>query len=400
MKVKRTLLILASLIIVSVFGTVAYAEEGSSFQNNPIEVIEKYVNAMNEQRWDDFADLHSSEQKESLNGFFANEQNEICNNGVLNVRSAELIEVVEVKYDDVDDMLYESYDTSNDKVYVFGVDYSVEKDTKYYSSGINYNIITLVQENNKWKVKEMVAISEPQRLIDLGYEFSDNYLVTISVIKARYDGLLMNYEGEVFDTLFKSEPINNEISTRAIINTRTVPTSTTKVRYKNASGTITSINFHDYCLGVTAGEVRSTTFDGEARKASVLAIKTFTWHYIILPHGATEGYDLNSSQQAYVPDKVSENSKVTTDYNTVKSVWMESAGGAIFIAYYKAGTYANQSSYKNGGELKQNGSRWLLDNDSSITNCYKVLHYYYDSSTASTGGAIKFFNDSKTELYY
>lgn len=53
--------------------------------------------------------------------------------------------------------------------------------------------------------------------------------------------------------------------------------------------------------------------------------------HIIVPHGASEGYDVNSTQQAYAPTKVSENTKVTTDYNAVKSVWMESNGGAIFI---------------------------------------------------------------------
>ncbi|MEG2774106.1 MAG: hypothetical protein RR906_01725, partial [Acetivibrio sp.] len=100
---------------------------------------------------------------------------------------------------------------------------------------------------------------------------------------------------------------------------------------------------------------------------------------------------------AYAPTKVSENTKVTTDYNAVKSVWMESNGGAIFTAYYKAGTYADQTSYKNGGDFKQNGARWLYDNNKATT--YKaLLKYYYDSSTASTNGAIRFFDNNKNEL--
>ena len=102
-------------------------------------------------------------------------------------------------------------------------------------------------------------------------------------------------------------------------------------------------------------------------------------------------------QQSYKPDKVSENTKVTEDYDAVKSVWMESYGGAIFAAYYKAGVNSDQSKYKNGGEFKQNGALWLYNNDVATT--YKdLLKYYYDSSSASKDGAIRFFDDNKNEL--
>ena len=61
-----------------------------------------------------------------------------------------------------------------------------------------------------------------------------------------------------------------------------------------------------------AGELRGVEFDGVVRRAQAIAIKTFTWHFIIVPKDPVEGYDVNNVQQNYYPEKVSENSKVTT----------------------------------------------------------------------------------------
>lgn len=385
-KIWSTLLLGVIMMCLSTNYTQAAEEPAAS-------VVEKYVQAMNEHDWNEFTNLHAVEERNSLQQFFENSVNQMEHAGVLNVENASLVELVEINLTDAKDMLYKEYDVNETKVFVFGVDYNVYGDSKYYSSGINYNFITFVKEDGVWKVSEMLPIENPNKLVGYGYKFSDNFDTVIYVMDARQNGYLVNYEGEVFGTITGE----SGFSTFAVINTRTVPTNTTTVRYKNGSGTIEKLNFHSYCLGVLAGEVRATSFDGTVRQAQAIAIKTFTWHYIIVPHGATEGYDVNSTQQAYAPTKVSENTKVTTDYNAVKSVWMESNGGAIFTAYYKAGTYADQTSDKNGGDFKQNGARWLYDNNKATT--YKaLLKYYYDSSTASTDGAIRFFDNNKKEL--
>lgn len=359
----------------------------------PENVVEAYVRSMNEQSWSAFSDLHAAEKKESLQQFFANPENEAEHTGVLNVTAADLTELVEIDLADAEDMLYEEYDPEASKVYVFGVDYDVHEDTKYYSSGVNYNFITLVNEEGEWKVREMLPIAEPEQLTASGYEFSDAYDTAVQVMEARQNGYFLNYEGEMFATLDEEAGI----TPYAVLNKRTVPTSSTTVRYKASNGTIKKLKFHDYCIGVVAGESRQKNMDGAVRQAQAIATKTFTWHFIIVPHGASEGYDVNSKQQNYYPEKVSENSKVTTDYNAVKKVWMESNGGAIFEASYSKGSYGDQSKLKNGGVFKQEGARWLKDNNKATT--YKaLLKYYYDSSNASTGGAIRFFDDNKNEL--
>lgn len=359
-------------------------------------LIKEYVEAMNDHDWSHFTDLYCEDERESFRYFFEDPINEAEHNGVLNVKNAMLKESVEIKLDDAKDMLYKEYNPGCTKVYVFGVDYDVHEESKYYSTGINYNFITFVKENNTWKVSEMIPIENPEKLVDCGYQFSDDFNAAIYIMNARKNGYFMNYEGEMFESL-SGEDTKNGMSTYAVLNKRTVPTNNTIVRYKNKKGNIKKIKFHDYCLGTLAGELRGAQFNGSVRKAQAIAIKTFTWHYIIIPFGAAKGFDVDYTLQSYLPKKISENPKVTTNYNAVKSVWMESNGGAIFTAYYKLGYYEDQIKHKHGGEFKQEGARWLRDNKIA-TSYKKLLKYYYDSSSASTGGAIRFFDDNKNEL--
>lgn len=41
------------------------------------------------------------------------------------------------------------------------------------------------------------------------------------------------------------------------------------------------------------------------------------------------------------------------------------------------------------------GCMYLLNNNSSISTYKDLLHYYYDDSPRSQGGAVQFFNASK-----
>lgn len=358
------------------------------------DVAEEFVEMINKGEQSKISSLYQTEKSKEMDAFFADEENLNNHIGVYNIISSDLLEFTEVDYSDVLNMLYEDYEECIEKpdVYVIGMDLKVIEDAKYFYKGMNYFLISFVREDDAPKIYEMVSISEPQELINKGYCFSDNYSVAIRVMDARKSGKFINGYGRTFDSIN-----GNRSFLDAVKNKRTVPTDSTKVRYRNSNKKTVSINFHDYCLGVLAGELRATKFDGAVRKAQAIAIKTFTWHYIIVPQNPTAGYDLTYASQSYVPGKISENKKVTEDYNAVKDVWMESNGGAIFAAYYKKGEYADQSSLKNGGDFKQEGARWLKDN--KIATTYKaLLKYYYDNSSASTGGAIRFFDSKKNEL--
>ena len=356
-----------------------------------VDIINNLIDYINNGEFLKIASIYQKDKSSDISKFLSEEENKNNCEGIFNVISARLIECVNIKYEDAKNMLYEEYYETPD-VCVIGLDMNVHEDTRYFYNGINYFLITFVKEDGNPKIVEMISISEPGELINKGYKFSDNFSVAINVMNARKDGKFINGYGRTFDSLN-----GNMYSLYAVKNTRDVPTDDTIVRYKNTKGKIDKIRFHSYCIGVLAGEVRGKEFDGTVRQAQAIAIKTFTWHFLIVPKGPTEGYDVTYALQSYQPTLVSENKIVTTDYNTVKGVWMESYKGAIFEASYKKGKYQDQTTLKNCGEFKQDGARWLKDN--KVATTYKaLLKYYYDDSSASTGGAIRFFDGNKNEL--
>lgn len=225
-------IVLLVLSIMNLCTVTVHAEE------RPESVIEAYVQAMDEHNWYEFSNLHCNDERVSLQQFFSDSTNVEEHVGVLNVKNASLVELKEINLEDAADMLYKEYDANNTKVFVFGVDYDVYEDSKYYSSGTNYNFITCIKEENTWKVSEMISIAEPEKLITQGYEFTNNFSTTVDVMRAREEGFYINYNGEVFAYIGGTE---DGISTYAVINTRTVPTSTTKVRLKKKDGTIEKI---------------------------------------------------------------------------------------------------------------------------------------------------------------
>lgn len=356
-------------------------------------VVKEYFNSMGTD-WNQFAELYTDEQSEGFKEFLNDSDNVQEKVGVLNVNAAMLKDVVEIKLEDADNMLAEDYDGQDVKVYAVGADFQVKQDSKYFSNGTSYYLLSLVNQNDQWKVNELAQIAEPGSLLEKGYTFNDEYAVTEDMIEARQAGYLMNGEGEIFADI-DGNPV--EATPYAILNKRTVPTDSTTISYGTYTNGVykskQSLKFHDYCLGVSAGEVKTTTFDGAARQAVNVAIKTYTWHYKIVPIDSAHGVDIKNTMQAYKPNDVSINKKVTTDYNAVKDVWMESNSGAIFEALYGAGSYNDAG--KEGGRLMQNGCRYLVSQGKSLYGC---LHYYYDNSTASSGGAIRFFDSNKNEI--
>lgn len=372
------------------------AEDMSGGQE-PNIVVQRYFETMGKS-WDEFAELYTENQVEGLKTFLKDNDNIKENVGVLNVIDASLNEVVEVSYSDVKDMLSEDYTGKNVKIFVVGAEFQVKKDNMYFSDGTIYNFLILEKENEGWKVNALNQIADPKLLKVLGYSFKSDYVATENMMEARQNGYLLNGEGEVYANI-TGNSVNNEVSTCAILNKRTVPTDETKIAYGTYKNGVfqkrKTIKFHDYCLGVSAGEVRGKEFDGTARKAVNIAIKTYTWHYKIVPIDPVHSVDIKNTMQAYKPSKVSENKKVTSDYNAVKNIWMESYKGNIFAAGYGAGKYNDTGEH--GGRLMQNGCRYLVKKKNY--SFYKCLHYYYDYSDAgSTGGPLRFFDSKKNDL--
>ena len=393
---EKVLIVIVTAIVLCF--SVHVRASGVGNKESAQEIVNEYFSLIGND-WDKFAELYTNEQINSFKNFLENEKNIREYVGVLNVRKAKLIESIEIKYDDVKDMIDEDYTGKKIKIFAVGADYDVYEDTKYFSEGIIYNFLILEEQNGQWRVNTLMQIADPSLLKMKGYHFQSDYNITENIMEARENGYLVNGKGKVFSDINEKEIDGSLVDEYAILNKRTVPTDDTTISYGTYKNGVyqnrKSIKFHDYCKGVSAGEVRVKSFDGTARKAVDIAIKTYTWHYKIVPIDPTHSVDIKNTMQSYKPEKISENKKVTSDYNAVKNIWMESYKGNIFAAGYGAGDY--NSSGKNGGRLMQNGCRYLVDKKKY--SFYQCLHYYYDYSIdGSTGGPLRFFDNNKIDL--
>lgn len=393
---EKVLIVIVTAIVLCF--SVHVRASGVGNKESAQEIVNEYFSLIGND-WDKFAELYTNEQINSFKNFLENEKNIREYVGVLNVRKAKLIESIEIKYDDVKDMIDEDYTGKKIKIFAVGADYDVYEDTKYFSEGIIYNFLILEEQNGQWRVNTLMQIADPSLLKMKGYHFQSDYNITENIMEARENGYLVNGKGKVFSDINEKEIDGSLVDEYAILNKRTVPTDDTTISYGTYKNGVyqnrKSIKFHDYYKGVSAGEVRGKSFDGTARKAVDIAIKTYTWHYKIVPIDPTHSVDIKNTMQSYKPEKISENKKVTSDYNAVKNIWMESYKGNIFAAGYGAGDY--NSSGKNGGRLMQNGCRYLVDKKKY--SFYQCLHYYYDYSIdGSTGGPLRFFDNNKIDL--
>ena len=393
---EKVLIVIVTAIVLCF--SVHVRASGVGNKESAQEIVNEYFSLIGND-WDKFAELYTNEQINSFKNFLENEKNIREYVGVLNVRKAKLIESIEIKYDDVKDMIDEDYTGKKIKIFAVGADYDVYEDTKYFSEGIIYNFLILEEQNGQWRVNTLMQIADPSLLKMKGYHFQSDYNITENIMEARENGYLVNGKGKVFSDINEKEIDGSLVDEYAILNKRTVPTDDTTISYGTYKNGVyqnrKSIKFHDYCKGVSAGEVRGKSFDGTARKAVDIAIKTYTWHYKIVPIDPTHSVDIKNTMQSYKPEKISENKKVTSDYNAVKNIWMESYKGNIFAAGYGAGDY--NSSGKNGGRLMQNGCRYLVDKKKY--SFYQCLHYYYDYSIdGSTGGPLRFFDNNQIAL--
>ena len=393
---EKVLIVIVTAIVLCF--SVHVRASGVGNKESAQEIVNEYFSLIGND-WDKFAELYTNEQINSFKNFLENEKNIREYVGVLNVRKAKLIESIEIKYDDVKDMIDEDYTGKKIKIFAVGADYDVYEDTKYFSEGIIYNFLILEEQNGQWRGNTLMQIADPSLLKMKGYHFQSDYNITENIMEARENGYLVNGKGKVFSDINEKEIDGSLVDEYAILNKRTVPTDDTTISYGTYKNGVyqnrKSIKFHDYCKGVSAGEVRGKSFDGTARKAVDIAIKTYTWHYKIVPIDPTHSVDIKNTMQSYKPEKISENKKVTSDYNAVKNIWMESYKGNIFAAGYGAGDY--NSSGKNGGRLMQNGCRYLVDKKKY--SFYQCLHYYYDYSIdGSTGGPLRFFDNNKIDL--
>lgn len=409
MKVKKFLCYALSAVMLTGMTMSVSASETTTDSLDSEEFIAEYYEAINEHDWEKVSEFYDSETAPEMMNFLTDSTNQSRHKGLLNVEHVEVVEIIDVDFCDAEYLLLEDYAGKIVDTLVVGSDYVTYEDSEFYANGVCYEVYSLVYESDGWKISEKRTVWDFEGLLDAGYKFNNQYHKTEEVIEARKEGVILNYDGEYIDYVFDEVICTDNVSDIPVaerastVTTHSIPTDDTllvyydaaKKKYHDPEG------FHTMCKAITYAEVGSDkTFGGypEARKACIVAIKTFVWHFYIIQGSKDAAYHVSSSQIAYNSEYKSTYGFLT-DYSAVQDVWMQGTSSTgdpiVFEANFKAGSNSSQTSYKGGGDLKQLGCIYLLNNDSSISTYKDLLHYYYDNSPRSKGGAVQFFDANK-----
>ncbi|MBQ7933645.1 MAG: hypothetical protein IJ327_02490 [Lachnospiraceae bacterium] len=409
MKLKKFLFCICSICVLLGMPMSVSATEVANDTFNSKEFIGAYYEAINEHDWESVSQFYDSESAEDMLFFLTNPENQRVHRGLLNVQLVEAVESVDVNITDAEYLLFEDYSGKIAATVVVGAKYTTYEDSEYYANGVCYEIYAVVYEGDGWKISEKRTVWDFEGLLNSGYVFNSVYQKTEEVVEARRDGVILNYEGEYVETVFDTLTVENTLEIpntlgRALtVTSYAIPTNTTQITYYDRdTSTYHTKGFHDMCKAITYAEVGSDATFGnyaEARKACILAIKTYVWHFYITQESKDAAYHISDSQIAY-NDAYKSTYGFLSDYAAVSDVWMQGTSSTgnpiVFEANLKKGNDSiPQDTYWHGGDLKQLGCIYLLKQENGITIYKDLLHYYYDFSIRSQGGPVQFFDSQK-----
>lgn len=328
------------LSVVFIMIILAVALPDISKADNSLEpgIIQEYVDCLNENDYYSLLNLLADPALETYYDAIMNQENKDNHIGIYNYRYANLTGCIEI-FDEEEVSYYCGIDsdlnvTAYWKCYL---DIATYRDSDYLYNGENiFYFVIVSDENGIEKIADVIR--------DSMYIPEDN-----TVIQAT------------------DSPISNPN-----FGTWSNP-STIRVK-----GYDDPINFKDYCKVVLVNEFGNDNYEDQARKANALAIKNFSWHFILVQHFTAGEYDIRATvDQTYNPSKT-----VTTKCsNAVDAIWnyvMLTSEYKLFMGFYRTNVSAHANACQHGGILSQDESRVLAQNGESWA---EILHYFYDYGT-------------------
>ena len=202
--------------------------------NNQIkQLLEKWSASINEKKYRETAQCY---EPLTCNALMRQADKPMENEGVYNIETIFIRNTNEIRFEDAKRMLYDEYG-EEPVVLVLELEAQTRTNTKYFGNGINFKLVSFVKYGDEWKIEEMIQIAEPEELLQKGYVFSENYKYAVKNMEDRRNGIFRTSNGELIGT---------KTSGRAVLNERTIPKDTDKVRlmnYFNGGSNIEMLNF-------------------------------------------------------------------------------------------------------------------------------------------------------------
>ncbi|WP_438349448.1 SpoIID/LytB domain-containing protein [Paenibacillus sp. FA6] len=445
MKRKKSLLAFWLVCLLTVLTTVTtpnylYASKADTtakpsveFKNDIPNVVNQYLEAINNKDWNTFVKSYSPERQNDYNNFPSQHQIE-NRTGILSVDSVQIYESkklpsthitqIEPYFTDINYALYD-----NIQYYYIGLDYKVNTESEFFYNGVKYELLAIGSLSGEEYIIGHESVYDLDELDAFGYTFnSDAERKAQNIVEKRERGIIVNFYNDtissnVHDSIEKGNlngediqqpskeitPNLNGYEDKTKTNIQSIhelnalekasqgndnggfttysatSTPSTIKLYITSTGTLQNIAFDTYTKNVLPNEWYST-WKSESLKAGAIAIKTYAWYNATYPRKPASDYgahltDKWENYQHYVP-----NSGVTSTNNAVNAVsgiFMRNTDGKVFDAQYRAGTSGDIGTAF-GGVLSQHGTQYIA-NTYPEYDYYTILSYYYSFSDKSSG---------------
>jgi len=290
------------------------------------------------------------------------------------------------------------------KTYYVAIDYKVKKESRWFYNGLNYRLMVLALENNRWVIAEESMAPVPN-IVEAGQGFGTKEesivkdLLTNRAKTAKFydlQGQLIEDNADKPDQITKELRSNNAKAVNAALtaqiannsisgitvqpNTTFTPPSTIRV-YRTSTGTVDYVSFDYYVKHVLPYEWLDS-WPAVSLQSGAMAVKMYGWYFTLHPHSSSYDVKDDTTDQKYVPGDISQFGNCTAAVDATNGTLITNSDAVIFITHYWAGYYAagryGPPSCPTDGWLWQNGSDYWANN--GATAWLWIVNYAYNNS--------------------
>lgn len=355
------------------------------------ELLDEYVDAINEKDWKRYKKCFSLELEEQLNDFPTQEQTQE-RTGLLAVDKIAINDIKKISMDDAvrceprfENLEISEYD--NIACYYVGFDYDVkqEYENEFYYDGTKYSFIIVGENENGKDILGMEDAYYYDVIEDVGVAFdNEDERKAIKVIDNRNNGVITNFSGEVLRNETKFEKVNvlkDEVLNE--YNASKTYVSEPEIIKVVVNGSVKSMSLNNYTANVLPNEWYMS-WNESSLKAGAVTIRMFGWYNVLHPRTPATTYGAHvtdtTEYQRYVDGSATTKSLLMVQHT--ETVAMLNSSNSIFEPQYRAGYSGMTTSGKNSGVMYQWGTKYLGEQNYSYKN---ICSFYFSYSSLCAG---------------
>lgn len=331
----------------------AYAAYNAN--NGPQDAAEKaiydFIDAVNMHDWDKWLLTITPVVRPMYEEFINDEISHVDKVGILSVENAKILSITQAELDDymlLPELCEASDGPGSYVAYYVELSLDVSKENKYFQNGTHYYLVTVLHENNNWRVGGFSSCPDP-------------------------------------------------ISTCAdFVAPGTTPASIT---VKDENGKISTVPLKTFTINVMCNSIGNAGFNTQANFAMAVIVKMDGWYSVRNRNHAAAGFDTKYGMVEYMSYLKTNADCTRAMEHAVNSMWkyrmcaVTDSGEKLFWAAYLGADKASVDR-KGDGIFWQNRANYLA-NTGSYTWTRLLEHFYNNSTYSPSGGHPRYVKQIK-----